>query len=328
MEFHNRTLRAGALAIVLAIGLKLAASGYQPLLSLLAMEETQRFLLYLETGRIIKSGAAVSQPPATNLHAGESPGPAEISLPHFTAADAQNIPMNYHCKLQPDLEELIAQPLNWDLTGEEPKVLILHTHTTESYTPTLDAPYEASSAYRTLDEDHNMVCVGDALAAYLTAQGITVIHDRTFHDYPSYSGSYTHSRSTVEAYLQQYPSIQLVLDLHRDASGSTDNQLRTHATVQGEDAAQLMLVVGTNATRKHPNWQENLALALKFQVVLESIAPGITRPIDLRSERFNQDLIPGALLIEVGAAGNTRAEALAAITVLGQAIVVLARGST
>ena len=327
MELHNRALRVGAMAVALAIALKLAAGGYQPLVALLAKEETQRFLLYLETGRVVRPATGETQA-AQMLHDGESPGPTEMPLPQFSPADGADIEMTYRCSLQPDLEALIDQPLDWNLYGPEPTVLILHTHTTESYTQSGADRYEASSAYRTLDENHNMIAIGDALAEYLAGKGITAIHDRTFHDYPSYSGSYTNARDTIEAYLQEYPSIRLVLDLHRDASGDGSNQLRTHATVDGADAAQLMLVVGTNATRKHPNWQENLALALKFQVVLEDLAPGITRPMVLRSERFNQDLLPGTLLVEVGAAGNTRAEALAAVGVLGEAIVVLARGST
>ena len=326
MELHNRALRVGALAVALAIALKLAAGGYQPLIALLAKEETQRFLLYLETGRVIRPDTGSA--PTQIYHAGESPAPAETALPVFTADDAAGMEMTYRCSLRPDLESLMDQPLSWDLYGSQPTVLILHTHTTESYTQAGDDRYQASSAYRTLDEGHNMIAIGDALAEYLAERGIVAIHDRSFHDYPSYSGSYTHARETIEEYLQEYPSIQLVLDLHRDASGEGSSQLKTHATVDGADAAQLMLVVGTNATRTHPNWQENLALALKFQRVLESLAPGITRPINLRSERFNQDLLPGVLLVEVGAAGNTRAEALAAVAVLGDAIVVLARGST
>ena len=148
-----------------------------------------------------------------------------------------------------------------------------------------------------------MLCIGDAVANILRSHGIGVLHDRQVNDYPSYNGSYTRARETMAEYLNQYPSIQLVLDLHRDASDNGGNQLKTLAQVDGEPSAQLMLVVGTN----YDAWQENLALAAKLHAQLERENPGIMRPISFRSQRFNQDLSPGALLIEVGAAGNTRA---------------------
>ena len=107
-----------------------------------------------------------------------------------------------------------------------------------------------------------------------------------------------------------------------------NNQLRTQATVNGTPSAQLMLVIGTGESGlKHEHWQDNLALGLKLHAQLESIAPGITRPLMLRTQRFNQDLSPGALLIEVGAAGNTHPEALAAAEVLAAAIADLALGA-
>ena len=217
--------------------------------------------------------------------------------------------------------------VQWDLSGSEPTVLILHTHTTESYTKTGE-DYLESSAYRTLDESYNMLSVGDVLVRVLEENGIRVIHDRTLHDYPSYNGSYAHARKTIAGYLEKYPSIQLVLDLHRDASGDIRNQLKTQATVDGEPSAQLMLVMATgSAGLHHPNWQTNLALGLKLQLQLERIAPGITRPMDLRGQRFNQDMTTGSLLVEVGAAGNTHAEAIRAAQVLGRAIVALADGA-
>ena len=129
-----------------------------------------------------------------------------------------------------------------------------------------------------------MVAVGDILAAQLEAMGIVVIHDRENHDYPSYSAAYGNSRKSVEAYLQQYPSIQVVLDLHRDAALNADgSQYATAATVGGQRSAQIMLVVGTDwLGGNHPNWQENLSLALKLQVLLEQENPGITRRTVLR----------------------------------------------
>jgi stage II sporulation protein P len=131
----------------------------------------------------------------------------------------------------------------------------------------------------------------------------------------------------VKQYLNEYPSIRLVLDLHRDASGDNRNQMKTHATVEGQDSAQLMLVVGTDAAGiSHPNWEENLALGLKLQVQMERLSPGIMRYVNLRAQRFNQDLLPGMLLVEVGAAGNSHTEARRAAQMLAQGILSLAKG--
>ena len=185
-----------------------------------------------------------------------------------------------------------------------------------------------SSAFRTRDEGYNMLSIGARVAEILSDNGISVIHDRELHDYPSYDGSYNHARKSIAFYLENYPTLQLVLDLHRDASGDLHNQLRTLASVDGRDSAQLMLVLGTDsAGLSHPDWQENLALGLKLQTVLEDLAPGITRPVMLRTQRFNQDLATGALLVEVGSAGNSHAEALLAAEMLAQAVIVLARGT-
>ena len=174
-----------------------------------------------------------------------------------------------------------------------------------------------------------MVSIGDEVARVLSMGGISVLHDRSYHDYPSYNGSYGNARMSIEEYLRQYPSIQMVLDIHRDAiDGADGNQLDTQGTVDGQSSAQLMVVVGTDATGNfHPAWQKNLSLALKLTTVLERADPGITRPINLRAERFNMDLTPGSLLIEVGGAGNTHEEAILAANALARGILTLAKGS-
>lgn len=331
---YRKSLRIGAWAVIFAFVLRLLGSGIlQPVVNWLGKQEVQSFFLYLETGRVVRFSPSFAE---NANYGGESGAPmaenvvvtgSETEIPLFTAEDADLIDIRYSCSLEPDLEALLSEELRWDLTGDEPTVLVIHTHTTESYTKN-NEDYEETSAFRTLEEDYNMLSIGDALTKVLEDGGITVIHDRELHDYPSYNGSYAHARSSIRKYLEEYPTIQLVLDLHRDASGDIVDQLRTTAQVNGEVSAQLMLVMGTNASGlEHPNWQKNLALGLKLQLQLERIAPGITRPISLRSQRFNQDLTEGSLLIEVGAAGNTHAEAVLAAEVLGQAILELSRGA-
>ena len=149
-----------------------------------------------------------------------------------------------------------------------------------------------SSAYRTLAEDYNMVSIGARVAELLEEGGVKVIHDRQLHDYPDYNTSYNSSRASIQDYLDAYPSIELVLDLHRDASGDNNNQMRTAVRVNGEMSSRLMLVVaaGTNA-RPVPQWRENLALGLKLSTQLERIAPGVTRYVNLRGSRFTALLV-------------------------------------
>ena len=174
-----------------------------------------------------------------------------------------------------------------------------------------------------------MLAVGQRVAELLEEAGICVIHDRTVHDYPSYNGAYNHARKQTEAYLQEYPSIQLILDLHRDAmEDSNGQQISTTVDIDGKTSAQLMMVVGTNAGGLyHPDWEKNMALAAKLHAQLEKTYPGICRPISFRSQRFNQDLSAGAMLVEVGAAGNTLAQALSAAEHLVQGVIALCQGA-
>lgn len=326
MPLRQRSRRFGGTVILCTLLLRLHMLGAgQWLLTQLAQPNIAALLTYIETGRIVRFSASSEDPPA---HEAESAAPWILpkDLPVFGPQDAAAAKLYYVCSLRPDLEALMEQPLRWDLTGEKPTVLILHSHATECYTRTTEE-YTETSAYRTLDERYNMLSIGDRVAQVLLSQGIGVIQDRSLHDHPNYNTAYGNSRSSAESYLAQYPSIRLVLDLHRDASDG-ENQLRTAAPINGASCAQLMLVMGTNAGGlRHEGWEDNLSLALKLQTQLERQAPGITRPISLRSQRFNQDLSPGALLVEVGAAGDTHGEALRAAEQLAQAIAALAEGT-
>lgn len=337
MEHERRSLRFGVGVIFLAVVLRLVSSGIgESLLAFFGKPETASFLFYLQSGRIVRPTQSETAPPETAPPRTEPPEtlstqPTEPIRERltFSPEDATLVDITYHCGYEPDISAMLCQPLTWALTGPGPSVLIYHSHATESYTPSEGEDYRESSAYRTLDTDYNMVSVGDHLARLLIQQGIGVIHDRTLHDEPSYSGAYSSSRKSVQDYLREYPSIQLVIDLHRDAlSLDSEKQLDTQATVDGQPSTQLMLVVGTDdGGLTHPNWRENMALAVKLHVLLEKADPGITRPISFRTQRFNQDLSSGALLIEVGGAGDSHAEALTAAEALAKAITALAQGS-
>lgn len=333
MDHQKQSLRIGAAAILCALLLRLSSPGVlESVTDFLSDPSISSFLIYLETGRIVRFSPSWEDLTVFSMESHipdfAQTGEALTPLPTFTAEDGAAVTIKSNTKREADVETLITQPLTWDLNADEPTVLILHTHATESYKKTSGDHYTESSAYRTLDEGYNMISIGDELARLLEAGGVKTLHDRTLHDHPSYSGSYNHARKSIARYLEEYPSIRLVLDLHRDASDNYSNQMRTQAWVDGKSAAQIMLVVGTDGSGlEHPNWQENLALALKLHTQCERIAPGITRYVNLRAQRFNQDMSTGALIVEMGAAGNTHAEALVATGVLAKAILSLAKGT-
>ena len=212
-----------------------------------------------------------------------------------------------------DAAALAAQPVELDL-GEGPQILIYHTHGSESYTQTQQERYVESDPYRTTDCTHNVVRVGEEMAEVFRSLGFEVVHDTTLYDYPVYTGAYERSGAAVSAWLEQYPTIRFVLDVHRDALVSADGAAYKLIAQEGEERiAQVMLVAGSDDSgAEHPNWRQNLALAVKLQAALTWDYEQLARPITLRSTRFNQHLSPGALLVEVGGHGNTLEEAIPA----------------
>ena len=218
--------------------------------------------------------------------------------------------------LSVDLGEVAAKKVKFTLSpaSEGPQILIIHSHATEAYTPDGTDIYTPSdNNTRTTDEGYNMIRVGDEMERVFTEMGLSVLHDRGMYDYPVYNGSYTRSGPKVEEYLAQYPTIKLVLDIHRDALvGSDGTVYKVCTSIDGTKTAQVMLVVGSNeGGADHPDWQENLTLATKIQKNLDTLYPTLARPMTLRQSSYNQNLTPGFLLVEVGSHGNTLQEALA-----------------
>jgi len=226
-----------------------------------------------------------------------------------------------------DLLALLEE--GWSLTLPEtgPQVLILHSHSTEAYTPEGEDGYEASDPGRTLDKEKNVIRVGDELAAVLEEAGFTVLHDCTLYDWPSYNGAYARSRAAAEDWLEQYPGIRVVIDLHRDALGGKKT---LYAPPEGGTCAQVMLVLTTgDSGLYHPNWRENVKLGLELQREMETAEPGLSRPLLLSPARYNEQLSPGYFLLEVGSDANTLGEALEAVRRFGScAAAVFARHLT
>jgi stage II sporulation protein P len=259
--------------------------------------------------------------------------PGEYDLPVFSSnicwynvGDEPTLNIINRTSFKVNLNDFLqkAFPISGVLPSDEPLVLIVHTHATEAYQN--NGQFRESDPYCTLNNDYNMIAVGDRLAQLLREQGISVIHDRTNHN-EDYLKAYASSRKSVSDYLKEYPSIQLVLDLHRDAFGANDEEIRKNdltATYNGQRAAKIAFIVTTSGgVMAHPNWQENAAAVFKFRLAVESVFPGITYKTWVQvatKHNYNQHLSTGSMLLEIGAVGNTLQEAFNAADVLAKAI--------
>ncbi len=225
-----------------------------------------------------------------------------------------------------DFENLLKLPLGFEFENTaEPQVLIFHTHTTESYLEYDEGYYHESFYPRTQDNSKNMVSVGEELAESLREQGIGVIHATEVHDYPEYTGAYDRSWETITKYTEQYPSIKVVLDIHRDSiAGENGSKVKPTFEADGKKAAQIMIMAGCDPYNEmgFPDWEYNLRFALKLQNTAEEMYPGMTRPLYFGYFAYNMPITRGSLLIEVGTDVNTVYEAQYTGKLLGN---VLAR---
>ncbi len=210
-----------------------------------------------------------------------------------------------------EIEDPLSFTVEWN--SPEPQVLIMHTHATEDYRLSEGLWFSPEDGSRSTDRTINMCAVGRVMTDVLNAAGLNTLHDETLNDYPSYTGSYSNSRAVVQQYLEQYPSIKIVLDVHRDAI-ETENGSRMApvCTVNGRQAAQVMIICGSDngTTVQLPNWRQNLHFAAAWERAMESMFPGFTRSVLLGYRFYNQDLTTGSLLIEIGGHGNNLNEAL------------------
>lgn len=219
------------------------------------------------------------------------------------------------------LQESVLKPAFKISVNEKPQVLIMHTHTTETYEPYVRESFDPSFNYRTTESTKNVVAVGEIIAEKLRDAGIVTIHDETIHDYPSYTGAYERSAETVKSILEENPSIKVVLDIHRDAIGTESSITQPIADIDGKESAQVMIISGCDdGTMDMPNYMFNFRFACRLQQQMESMYPGLTRPLLFDYRRYNQDLTTGSLLIEVGSHGNTLDQAMYAGSLLGDAL--------
>lgn len=230
-------------------------------------------------------------------------------------------------KTQVNLEKLLSQKADLSVSEDEPSVLIFHTHTTETYQLVDRDYYPTDNVTRSKDSARNMVRIGDAICEELEKGGVKYIHDTEIHD-ERYTGAYDHSKKTVVEYLKEYPSVQVVLDVHRDAIERTDGtKIRPVAEINGKKAAQIMIISGCqeegNGLTEFPDWKENLVFALQLQKKAEENFPGLMRPIYFCPRMYNMNLTHCSLLLEMGSDSNTLEEAEYAGRCIGNALAKL-----
>ena len=204
-------------------------------------------------------------------------------------------------------EDMLTPNLKY---SDNQNIIIYHTHTCESYTKSEISNYEMTGNFRTTDINFSVARVGQELANYLAVKGYNVVHDKNYHDYPAFTGSYNRSLSTITNLLKTYNTVDCVFDIHRDAIGNQGTYAPC-VKIGDEIVAQLMFVIGTDGGGlTHPNWNKNLKMAIKVQEKANEIYPGLFKPIILRDSRYNQHVTDGAAIIEVGATGNTLEQAI------------------
>lgn len=231
---------------------------------------------------------------------------------------ASSLSVNNSSPKEIDIPALLEKIPDIDLSGDGPQILIVHTHTTESYNETAQDWYTGQDT-RSDDSYKNMVHMGELLETALNQRGYSVVHCQTIHD-EDFNYSYTKSNRSVRDYLEKYPSISVVIDLHRDSLiDGSGTKYRPTVTIEGEETAQVMLLMGVgNDIYPHPDWKENLSLALRIQAAAQEKYPGLMRPVLVRPSRYNQYLSNGAILVELGACGNRPEEAERAAVRFGE----------
>ncbi len=247
--------------------------------------------------------------------------------PYTANTNYKNIYLKNNTNLTIDIKEFADANLNFAIEKSgEPQVLIMHTHTTESYIMHNENYYTNTDASRSTNNEYNMAALGKIVSDKLNAADIVTLHDTTQHDYPSYNKSYSRAAETIKSYTQKYPSIKIVIDLHRDAIAANDtDKVKITTEIGGKKAAQIMLVMGSESGKvtDFPNWKENLKLATKLQQTLETDYPTLARSIHFTSQCYNQRLTTGSMLIEIGTDGNTFDEAKYSAELLADSLIKL-----
>ncbi len=247
--------------------------------------------------------------------------------PYTANTSYDNVYLKNNTSLNIDIKDYVNGSLGYKIEkNSTPQVLILHTHATESYIRHNESYYTQNDTARTTDNAYNMVSLGKIISDKLNSAGIVTLHDTTQHDNPSYNESYSRAANTICSYLKKYPSIKIVIDLHRDALAANDtDKVKVTTEIDGKKAAQIMLVMGSQSgnVKNFPNWKENLKLATKLQKTVEDMYPSLARAIHFMPKNYNESLTTGSMLIEIGTDGNSLDEAKYSAELLSNALINL-----
>ncbi len=287
----------------------------------------------------VPTAPADAKDPPDTYAAEQTPLHTELLPVEVADLSAPSLSLNNATGYRPDLSALLSAPSPIEafrphpsgdtlptFSSAEPLVLILHTHGTEAYSENT-AGYAADASFRSLDREKNTVAVGKVMAEVLQSRGIPTVHCTVLHDEQSYSAAYDNAAASIRAYLEKYPSIRYILDIHRDSIVRADGTaIRPLTEIDGVPTAQVMLVVGTDeGGADHPHWQDNLNVAVKWQDALATY-PGLMRPINLRKASFNGQYAPGAMIVEIGSCANTLEEAKNAARLAAEGLAELILG--
>lgn len=332
----------GCIALLAALPIDWVAAGQTVAFTAAAMTQPQAAAVLLADRLETPTPSAPSAPPPTvtaptappSVPADTAPAPSDTVPPADGSGGAvitetldtgdrlAAVAIKNRCSSAVDIDAALARNLAPFADTDAPQVLVIHTHTTEGYMLYDAGYYNAADRARTADTTRNVCAAGQALVRTLQAAGVNAIQDTTVHDSPQYTGAYSRSAAVVQAYLKQYPSIRVVIDLHRDAVVRGEDILKPTATVDGKRAAQMMFVIGATDTPalSNPHAAENLALAAQWHRALAARSGDLMRPLNTVDSRYNQHLHAGYVLVEVGAEGNTVAEAVYSAELLGKTL--------
>ncbi len=219
-----------------------------------------------------------------------------------------------------------------DKDGDSYYALVIHTHGTEAYTPEGVISDSISEPYQTRSDDNtkNVVSVGKVFAEEMGKCGIKTLHYDVAIDKKSYTNAYSNAAEEIKKLLKQYPTIKYVFDVHRDGVKlSSGEKAKVVCKINGKPAAQVLFVVGTDTLgQKHDSWRDNLTLAVRLQLRLESRYKNFTRPISIKQGAYNQHYSSMGLLLEFGSDGNTLDEAKYSAKLLARELASLIKGES
>ena len=282
-------------------------------------EETQ------QTALIPESVEATAGTALSNFR----PAVQQVQIDRTRLADYETLVRNFYAidantmagSDQLSVEKLLGMDMTLPQEGDGPQILIYHTHSQEAFADSVPG-----------DVNTGIVGVGECLTKILTEQyGYRVLHNTGQYDVETRDNAYSRALPAVEQILAENPSIQVIIDLHRD---EVAEETKLVTDIQGRPTARFMFFNGLSRTRKtgdidylaNENQEANLAFSFQMQLKAAEYYPGLTRRIYLKGYRYNMHLRPRTLLVELGAQNNTVEEAINACDPLAHILDMVLKG--